>query len=118
MKRVDEHYCAEVMTGADLSKYLSVPVATLYALRNKRYGPASGRDAATCATCAQRSIFGWVCTCEQLMSPVETADYVHYSPATLRNWRSAGEGPRYVRVGKHARYWREDVDAWLISAAA
>lgn len=33
--------------------------------------------------------------------------------ATLRTWRSKGQGPRGFRVGKHVRFWSHDVDAWL-----
>jgi excisionase family DNA binding protein len=32
---------------------------------------------------------------------------------TLANWRYQGRGPRFVKVGRHVRYRRSDVEAWL-----
>jgi excisionase family DNA binding protein len=32
---------------------------------------------------------------------------------TLANWRYHGKGPRFVKVGRHVRYRRSDVEAWL-----
>jgi DNA-binding transcriptional regulator YiaG len=107
------------MTGDDLSRYLGIPVTTLYAWRNKRYGPTSGRDGRYLRYLrVEVDLWLGMHSCEPLMSPVEMAHYVHYSPSTLRNWRSAGEGPNYVRVGRHTRYWRENADAWLAPPAA
>ena len=34
-------------------------------------------------------------------------------PQTLRMWRHAGRGPRYVRIGNRAVYRRADIDAWI-----
>ena len=31
---------------------------------------------------------------------IAAAAYIGYSPKTLANWRTAGEGPLYARVGK------------------
>lgn len=50
---------------------------------------------------------------EQLMSPTNVAEYVQVPVATVYRWRTHGEGPHGFRVGKHVRYRREDVDAWL-----
>lgn len=33
--------------------------------------------------------------------------------ATVHAWNYKGTAPRRVRVGKHVRYRREDVDRWL-----
>jgi excisionase family DNA binding protein len=33
--------------------------------------------------------------------------------ATLANWRPAGKGPPFVKVGRHVRYRRADVDRWV-----
>jgi hypothetical protein len=35
------------------------------------------------------------------------------APATLRNWRSRGVGPAYVRIGGVIRYQRADLDAFV-----
>jgi excisionase family DNA binding protein len=41
------------------------------------------------------------------------AEYLSVSPGTLRNWRSAGSGPRYRMVGRIVRYHRDDLNTWL-----
>ena len=50
---------------------------------------------------------------EHLMSPTNVAEYVQVPLATVYRWRTHGDGPVGFRVGKHVRYRREDVDAWL-----
>ena len=32
---------------------------------------------------------------------------------TPGQWRYLGRGPTFVRVGRHVRYRRDDVDAWI-----
>ncbi len=53
----------------------------------------------------------------QLQSPLlETgaaARYLQLRPGTLANWRTAGGGPRYVRVGRRPFYRQADLEAWL-----
>jgi excisionase family DNA binding protein len=34
---------------------------------------------------------------------------------TVYTWRSKGKGPRGATFGKHVRFRREDVDAWVES---
>ena len=34
---------------------------------------------------------------------------------TLRNWRSQGRGPRYVRVGRRVYYDISVLDEWMLS---
>lgn len=41
------------------------------------------------------------------------ADHLRVPVATIYNWRWAGKGPRAIRVGRHLRYRRSDVEAWL-----
>ena len=48
-----------------------------------------------------------------LASRSEVAAYLGLPVATLNRWGTEGAGPRYVRVGRHARYRWEDVEAWL-----
>jgi excisionase family DNA binding protein len=52
-------------------------------------------------------------TDDGLETPVETAAYLKVPVATLYNWKYTGRGPRYIKVGKHLRYRRSDVDRWL-----
>jgi excisionase family DNA binding protein len=50
---------------------------------------------------------------EDLMTPGQVASYLSVAEQTLANWRSKGEGPRYVRVGTSVRYKREAIESWL-----
>jgi predicted DNA-binding transcriptional regulator AlpA len=51
-----------------------------------------------------------------MLTEHELAAELQVSLATLQRWRlygGVGLGPRWVKVGKHVRYRREDVQAWL-----
>lgn len=50
-----------------------------------------------------------------LASRSEVADYIGVPARTLDQWATRGKGPRYIVVGRHARYRWSDVDAWLAS---
>ncbi len=50
---------------------------------------------------------------EALRSPQDLSRQVGVPVATIYTWRSRGEGPRAIRVGKHLRYRQSDIDAWL-----
>jgi len=52
-------------------------------------------------------------TTDTLMSTEDLARYLGIPVNTLYQWRHKGEGPRAIRVGRHLRFRREDVDAWL-----
>jgi predicted DNA-binding transcriptional regulator AlpA len=52
---------------------------------------------------------------ESLGTPEQVADYLQVPVKTLARWRSVGDGPRYSKIGKHARYDWADVRAWLAS---
>lgn len=54
----------------------------------------------------------------RLLSPKELAAYLGVPVATIYRWRSLGEGPVGCRVGRHVRYRREDIEAWLLRLAA
>ena len=43
----------------------------------------------------------------------EVAELLRTSPQTLRYWRYRGVGPRWWRAGRHPRYSRPDVEAWI-----
>ena len=43
----------------------------------------------------------------------EIAAYLKVSESTLSRWRSAGQGPPFLRLGGIARYRIDAVDAWL-----
>lgn len=48
-----------------------------------------------------------------LMDSREIAAYLKVSESTLSRWRSAGQGPPFLRIGGIARYRVDAVDAWL-----
>lgn len=50
---------------------------------------------------------------ERLLDPSELAALLNLPEATLTTWRAAGTGPRFYRVGRHVRYRRDDLEAWL-----
>lgn len=50
---------------------------------------------------------------DELMGPQALADYLGIPVATVYAANSRGTGPRRIRVGKHVRYRKGDVDRWL-----
>lgn len=47
-------------------------------------------------------------------TPDEVAEYLQKTEKTLRNWRSAGIGPPYIKVeGGAIRYRWSEVEKWL-----
>ncbi len=52
---------------------------------------------------------------EDLLTPNELAQWLSVPKATLYAWRYRGEGPPSMRIGRHLRYRRADVDEWLTS---
>jgi hypothetical protein len=51
---------------------------------------------------------------ERLLSPLELSDRLNGIPTTtLAQWRHRGLGPKYLRIGRHARYRAVDVELWL-----
>jgi excisionase family DNA binding protein len=53
----------------------------------------------------------------QLLSRAEVAEILVVPERTLAAWAYEGRGPRFYRVGRHARYDLADVQAWLASRA-
>lgn len=47
----------------------------------------------------------------------QAADYLGLSKFTLEIWRSRGDGPRYLKLGRSVRYTREDLNAFMNAAA-
>jgi excisionase family DNA binding protein len=54
---------------------------------------------------------------DAMMTPSQVAEYLSVPVATLYAWRHRGGGPPAIRVGKHLRYRREDVERWLDARA-
>jgi excisionase family DNA binding protein len=49
----------------------------------------------------------------RLLTSEEVAAYLQVPVRTIHNWRSERKGPRASKVGRHLRFRRADVEAWL-----
>lgn len=52
---------------------------------------------------------------DRLMGPAELAEYLGIPQKTLYMWRTRSEGPVASKIGKHLRWQRADVDAFVES---
>lgn len=52
-------------------------------------------------------------TIQPLLGPQELADWLGVPLGTVYRWRTNGDGPPGLRVGKHLRYRVQDVERWL-----
>ena len=50
---------------------------------------------------------------ERLLSLADLSEMLGVPIHTLYRWRQHGEGPKGYRVGRHVRYRRAAVEAWL-----
>jgi excisionase family DNA binding protein len=50
-----------------------------------------------------------------LLTTAEVAVLLQIAEITLRKWRLAGTGPRFVRCGTSVRYHSADLDRWIAS---
>lgn len=50
---------------------------------------------------------------ERLLTIVDLSRMLGIPVDTLDGWRHRGEGPRGYRIGRHVRYRRAAVEAWL-----
>ena len=53
----------------------------------------------------------------RLLTPEETADFLHCSTSALAKWRVAGCGPRYALIGSRVRYRLADILVFVDSRA-
>lgn len=49
----------------------------------------------------------------ELMTPKEAGKYLKTSIVTLAVWRHKEKGPKFIRTGRHIKYAKEDLDAYL-----
>jgi predicted DNA-binding transcriptional regulator AlpA len=52
---------------------------------------------------------------ETLLTTPEVAGQLGVAEITLRKWRIAGTGPRFIRCGANIRYRGADIEAWVSS---
>ncbi len=57
-------------------------------------------------------------TPQHLMSTEEVAAYLRVPVTAIYAWRTKHVGPKAARVGRHLRWRRADVDAWLEEQSA
>ena len=52
----------------------------------------------------------------RLLSPKAVSERLGGTPiGTLYQWRSRGEGPPAIRIGRHLKYDEDDLEAWIES---
>ena len=57
-------------------------------------------------------------TNEELLTIDEVAAFLRIEKGTLYQWRSRRKGPNAFKVGRHLRYDRAEVRAWLEAQGA
>jgi predicted DNA-binding transcriptional regulator AlpA len=50
---------------------------------------------------------------ERLLTDIEAAEKMNLVPGTLRMWRLANTGPRYLKIGRSVRYRLVDIEEFL-----
>jgi predicted site-specific integrase-resolvase len=55
-------------------------------------------------------------TTDELMTQSEVAALLDVNTATLANWRSAGKGPKFVKLVGRVKYRAVDVEAFVNSS--
>lgn len=50
-----------------------------------------------------------------VLSESDVASLLGFSIKTLRNWRTVGQGPAYIKVGRTVLYLPDDITAFLIA---
>lgn len=53
-----------------------------------------------------------------MLTTKQAAQATGFSEKTLRNWRSLGKGPRFIRWGNTVRYRMRDIEAWMAEGFA
>jgi excisionase family DNA binding protein len=50
---------------------------------------------------------------QDFLTPEDLAELVRVPPKTIYQWNYRGTGPRFAKIGRHVRYRRADVEAWI-----
>ena len=61
----------------------------------------------------ERSALGAAPRRRRLFAPEETSAYLRVARQTLAKWRSAGGGPRFVRIGGRIFYDAADLETFI-----
>jgi len=54
---------------------------------------------------------------ERLLTDVEAANFLNTATQTLRTWRWRGTGPRWLKIGRLARYRKADLELFIEQSA-
>lgn len=54
----------------------------------------------------------------ELLTIDEVSAYLKVPVETLRKWRAEGRGPNAVKLGRHLRYRKDEVDRWVAEQEA
>ena len=49
----------------------------------------------------------------QFLTTEQAAKYLNVAPVTLGAWRTQGQGPAYLKLGRCVRYSLAAIDAWV-----
>ena len=52
------------------------------------------------------------------LTETQAAARLGLAPKTLRNWRSRGDGPGFLRLGSAVRYHLDELDGWALGQKA
>jgi len=52
---------------------------------------------------------------DKLMTSQEVAEILGINDGTLAQWRSAGRGPLYVKVGRMVRYREDAIEDYILA---
>ena len=53
-----------------------------------------------------------------VLSEADAAQLLGLAPATLRNWRSARQGPRFIKIGVEVFYRVSAIEQWMAEQEA
>jgi excisionase family DNA binding protein len=49
----------------------------------------------------------------ELLTTQQVANILKVSAPTLQRWRTEGNGPRWIQVGRSVRYRPADIQSWI-----
>lgn len=54
----------------------------------------------------------------ELLTPARVAEILAVRPGTLNAWRTRGEGPAFVKVGRLVRYYPDALVEWIVARSS
>ena len=50
---------------------------------------------------------------DSLLSEVQAAQFIGFTPRALQSWRQRGGGPAFIKANSRIRYTKRDLVAWI-----